>query len=117
DERGLDGHSVAAVVIGGEDEDVADVINRFALPGISTSGNHRIETSIDGLCRTIWITRPLELDMTVEIRVRPVYDQLGCPAPSPSSIAHSVLAYASEAETRPRNGDTLSPYYFRSFIE
>lgn len=117
--RVLDGSDVpsghlAIVVEGGVDADIAGVIHPYIVPGISTYGNHRIDFTVDGRCRSIVILRPIAVAVSVDLGVALHKSRVGCPAPSVSAIA----AHASEAWASMRtNGLSLTRYVARQLVE
>lgn len=70
-DKGISAHSIAAVVEGGSNEDIAKVLFRKKAPGVSTQGT----TSVDivdnyGLTNTINFYRPAYIDVDVIINVK-----------------------------------------------
>lgn len=110
-------HTVAVAVLGGEDDEIGAVINQYVSPGISTFGNAVINTIDEGFCRTFRIVRPIEVPVSLVVQVKTSNDRFGCPAPSPTAIGSALFAYLTETETRPWNGQDISPYLVRSFVE
>lgn len=81
DERGLDGKSVAVVVVGGDDEEIAEVIFNAIPVGVSTYGNlpdndnKGIEiVDAQGFSYYINFVRPEEVPIYVELEVVPTED-------------------------------------------
>lgn len=111
---GLERGTVAVAVIGGDDEDLADVLRRYIVPGINTYGNTRVTTSVDGFCRSMSIIRPSEVAVNVDIVVRRTADQQNCPPPSTSAIETLVERLWAEERV---NGMDPSFYTVRSIIE
>ncbi|MFY0735606.1 hypothetical protein [Aurantimonas sp. NFXS3] len=107
DDNGLDAHSVAVVALGGVDEEIALVARRYIVPGITAFGNTRVETEIDGFCRTIYIERPAEIPTTLEVDIYKWADAGGCPPDPTQAIAEELVLNLTGA-ARPRNGVTLT---------
>lgn len=105
---------VAVAVMGGDDEKIADALRYFIAPGVSTYGNTRVTTNVDGFCRSMSIIRPIEVEVKVDIVVRRVSDQLNCPPPSVDAIEELVEnAWLLERS----NGYDPSFYSVRAIIE
>lgn len=115
DANGIPPNTIAAAVIGGDDLAVGAVVNRYVTPGISTHGNVPIQTDEDGFCRQFQIVRPIEVPVSLTIEVR--MQSGDCPAPAPAAIAAALLGYLMAAETRPANGQPITPFIIRQFIE
>ena len=109
DANGLPPHSVSVSALGGLDAEIAQVARRFITPGITSAGNVAVETTIEGFCRTINIARPVEVPITLEIDVRKLNDENGCPPPSNAAIAEAVVASLS-GDTRPANGVDITTH-------
>lgn len=115
DANGIPPNTIAAAVIGGDDLEVGTVVNRYVTPGISTHGNVPIQTDEDGFCRQFQIVRPIEVPVSLTIEVR--MQSGDCPAPAPTAVAAALLGYLTAAETRPANGQPITPFIIRQFIE
>ncbi|KQT52231.1 MULTISPECIES: hypothetical protein [unclassified Aureimonas] len=109
DDNGMSPHSVSLAAIGGDDEALALVARRYIVPGITSFGNTRVETEIDGYCRSIMIHRPVEVPTKLELDIRKWADAGGCPPDPTSAIAATLVANLSDAN-RPRNGVTLTKH-------
>ena len=109
DSNGLPPHSVSVAALGGSDAEIAQVARRFIVPGVTAAGNISVETTVEGFCRAIGITRPTEIPITLEIDVRKLNDSNGCPPPSNAAIAEAVVAGLS-GDSRPANGVTLTTH-------
>ena len=109
DANGLPPHSVSVAALGGSDAEIARVARRFITPGVTAAGNVAVETTIEGFCRTINITRPVEIPITLAIDVRKLNDEHGCPPPSNAAIAEAVVASLS-GDTRPPNGADITTH-------
>ena len=116
DSDGLDGHSVAVAVIGGDGEEIALAIREYVVPGIGTAGNVRIDAEIEGVCRSIGIVRPVAVPITLEIEVVRRADRLGCPPAALTSIGEALLE-SMQGDRRPVNGEDITTFMIRSSIE
>lgn len=116
DEDGLDPHSVAVAVIGGDDEDVGRAVRDYVVPGIGTSGNLRVDVSVDGVCRSISLVRPVAVPITLEIEVIRRADRLGCPPAALIAISEGLVK-AMAGDRRPANGEDVTVFMIRSAIE
>ncbi|GJD30021.1 hypothetical protein PMNALOAF_1264 [Methylobacterium adhaesivum] len=92
DARGLPANSVSVAVVGGDDAEVAATIRRYVVPGISTSGSHVVETSVDGLCRTIRFTRPTVVPLTLKVTIRSIESPCACQPPNVLAIRDTIAA-------------------------
>lgn len=117
DKNNMPPNSIAVAIIGGDDLEVAIVVNKYATPGISLHGEYLVDTNIDGYCRTLKLVRLQEINTELTIRVKSNDAMLGCPTPAPSVIAASVLAALTANDTRPLNGQTINGYVVRKIIE
>lgn len=116
-EYGMPANTVTAAVIGGDEDEIADVINRYVTPGITTYGNQTINTAVDGFCRAVKFVRPVEIETSLTVYVRLNSSRRGCPAPAPSALATALLEYMSSNTTRPWNGQPIDAFFVRSFLE
>lgn len=116
DADGIPRQHVALAVLGGDDDEIAQTIRAYVVPGIGTYGNTTIETTIEGFCRSISIIRPAEIAVEIEVDVIARPDRNGCPPPSALAIA-AGLAEALTRTTRPRNGQDVTEYLIRQAIE
>lgn len=111
---GLEAGTVAVAVIGGDDQEIAEVLRRYVVPGVNTYGNIHVSTNIDGFCRALAIIRPLEVEVTLTVSVRRVTDVQNCP---PASL-EAIGARLKELWLAERvNGLDVSFYTVRSIIE
>lgn len=110
-------NTIAIAVIGGEDEHVAAAVNQYVIPGISTYGAFEINTVEDGFCRALYITRPQEVGVALTVTVRTSATRNGCPPPSPTAVEAALLEFLISPETRPINGQSITPYLVRQFVE
>lgn len=105
--------NIAIAVLGGADDDIAAVARRFIVPGISTYGNARVSSNIDGFCRTFLLIRPTLVPTKVTITVRRGNDKLGCPPVSLEAI--QTAAFNSFAGLI--NGEDITLFRVRQPIE
>jgi hypothetical protein len=114
DSNNLETGTVAVAVIGGSDIEIALAIRKYVVPGVNTYGNTRIESQIDGFCRSFSIIRPFEIDINLSVQVKTSKDKFGCPAPSTTSIKETLIEKWNEQRI---NGLDVSFYNVRSIIE
>lgn len=112
---GMPPNSVTVAALGGDDDEIALVARKFIIPGITIYGNTYVSTNIDGFCRSIAITRPLDLPVSLEVDVVKSNGQNGCPPPSNEAIAEA-LANALTGAGRPANGITIIDHIIRSAL-
>lgn len=117
DDNQMPPNTLAVAVLGGENEIVAEAANRFIPPGISTHGNLPVPINEDGYCRVVRLVRPAEVETVLRVVLKMSPQRLGCPAPSPSAVGNALMTFLTSAETRPWNGQDITPYLLRSFIE
>lgn len=106
--------TIAAAVTGGADGEIADVLARYIVPGVDTYGNVRASTDADGYCRSVFILRPSEVDVTLDITVEIGRVFGRCPAPSVLAIKEFLLSRWPEVRT---NGTDLGPFAVRRIVE
>ena len=120
---GNDGHTwskdlspgtIAVVVMGGKDEEIADQIRAYMPPGSTLYGNHYATSSVEGYCRTIPIVRPIVIPVDLAIYTKNTPTAEGCPAPANSTVADGFLADWSEIRT---NGYSVNWSNVRHVIE
>ena len=71
DDNGIPAHSIAAVVEGGSDEDIAEQIYLRKGPGGGTYGSVSVNyTNDDGLPNTVRFSRPIYVDIDVNVSIR-----------------------------------------------
>ncbi|HEV7258923.1 MAG TPA: hypothetical protein VGN82_14175 [Bosea sp. (in: a-proteobacteria)] len=116
DADGIPRQHVAVAILGGDDDEIAQTIRAYVVPGIGTHGNTTVETTIEGFCRSIKIIRPVEIAVEIEVDVIARPDRNGCPPPSALSIA-AGLADALTGASRPRNGQDVTEYLIRQAVE
>jgi hypothetical protein len=115
DVDGIPPHSLAVAVIGGEDLAIANAIRPFVAPGVNTYGNARVDTAVDGYCRTLTFVRPVPVSLGLQLTVISQPDRLGCPAASNGAIALTVAAALTGAN-RPANGQDITLHLVRTAV-
>lgn len=109
-ERGF----VALAIIGGDDAQLAAVIRRYVVPGISTYGNHRVSSLVGDVCRDFSIIRPIEVPVTITLELRARPGSSTCPPPSEGTVKQALAeAWLAARE----NGMDVSHYSLRTIIE
>lgn len=111
---GLAAGTVAVAVIGGADQDIADIMRRYVVPGVNTYGNTPVTTNVDGFCRSMSVIRPIEVQVNVDVVVRRTVDLQNCPPASVVAISERLqeIWFA-----RRFNGLDVSFYSIRQIIE
>lgn len=107
------GH-VAIAIIGGVDAEVANTVRRYVVPGISTYGNYRVSSLVEGVCRDFSIIRPYEIPVNLVLNLRAAPGPGSCPPPSEGVIKEAVAAAWLAARS---NGQDVSHYTLRVLIE
>ncbi len=106
--------TIAVAVMGGDDDDVAEVLRAYVTPGIDAVGNVRVTTTVEGFCRSIGVVRPLEIEADIIVYIKRTVDKFGCPAPSGQVIEDTLT---TNWLTERINGLAPSFYRVRSIIE
>ena len=106
--------TIVVAVTGGEDEEIANVLWDYIIPGINTYGNYVVTANVDGYCRSFSIIRPIEIPVTLTIHLRTFEDNFGCPAPSASVIRDFFVTAWNETTL---NGKNFTDYTVRQLIE
>lgn len=104
--------TIAVAVTGGDVDEIAQVMRTYIVPGVSTYGNEVVSTVIDGYCRSMTILRPIEIEVTLEVRVIRFNDRAGCPPPDTTAIKAALVDGLYLL-----NGDDISFYRVRQVIE
>ena len=96
--NGLPPHSFEVMIIGGDNQEIAQTIWRRTPPGITIHGGDDIQITDDqGVCRTIRFTRPFFVPIYIDIRVAKTSIQCGCPTNDTTILVDAVSNYiASE---------------------
>ncbi len=106
--------SLAISVIGGNDDEIGDVLRKYVVPGIKTYGNTRIESSEDGYCRSYMVIRPILIPVTLNVQVSLFRSTSFCPPPSLTSIRETLVTLWNETRY---NGKGVSEFTVRSLLE
>lgn len=115
DADGIPGHTVAAAVIGGDDDAAARALRPYITPGIDSYGNARADIDVDGYCRTVYFVRPVPVRLGLQLQARVGADRLGCPPPSAVAIGLTV-SNALTGQTRPVNGQDIDLHLIRTAV-
>lgn len=115
DADGMDPHSVCVVALGGDDEEIATTARRYIVPGISSFGNTMVSTNVDGFCRSIRIMRPTIVPIEVEVEVIKRADRNGCPPPSNTAIAETMVMNLS-GSSQVSNGEDVTAHLIQTAI-
>lgn len=115
DTNGIPAHSVAAVVDGGSDEDIADVLRTYVVPGVGTYGSTTAAANVDGYCRTLFFTRPTYVPIKLNVVVDRDDDKAGCSPPSLASVASGLYTYLTTTNP-PENGDDITLHLLRTGV-
>ena len=96
DERGIPAKSVALVVLGGDDDEIADVLfERTAIGGAGTYGSTTVTVyDINGIDYDMNFTRPTEKAITVEIEIEITNARL-YPDNGAETIKSAILQWAA----------------------
>lgn len=116
DADGIPPNTVSVAVIGGDDDEVAQLVRRYVVPGVGMYGNTTIETTIGGFCRRIRVIRPVLIPTSVEIDVQSRPLKNGCPPPSVNAMAAGLYTELTGPD-RPGNGEDGTVYLFRKIME
>lgn len=112
DTNGMPAGSICIAVTGGDDNEIAQAIRRYIVPGVTVFGTTSIESVIEGYCRTFRILRPINIPVELTVTVRTFKDAMGCPPPSASAIKAALLGSLYLL-----NGDDVTYYRVRAIIE
>lgn len=115
DANGVSPHSVWAVVSGGDDAAVAEVLRLYIVPGVGSGGNTNVSVTLGGYCRTLAFTRPTFVPVTIRLVVNRSPDKKGCPAPSLAGVQAAVYNYLT-ATNPPENGDDITLHLLRTAV-
>jgi hypothetical protein len=112
DDNGMPPASVCVAVTGGDDDDIAQAIRTYIVPGVNVHGNYSISSVIDGYCRNFRILRPIEVPVNLNVHVKLGKDRMGCPPPSATAIRDALIANLYLL-----NGDDVDHYRVRAVLE
>jgi hypothetical protein len=116
DANGIAPGQLAVCVLGGDDEAIAAELRRYIVPGVTTTGNFRVESNIDGFCRSFPIVRPIVIPASLQVWVNRNNDRLGCPPPSLAAIRDAL--FEDLTVTRPLiNGEDITLFRIRQAVE
>lgn len=116
DVNGIAPGQLSVAVTGGGDEAIAAEMRRYIVPGVSTTGNYRVESNIDGFCRSFPIVRPIVIPASITLWVNRRNDRLGCPPPSLAAIKAAL--FEDLTVTRPLiNGEDITLFRIRQAVE
>lgn len=116
DVNGIAPGQLSVAVTGGDDEAIAAEMRRYIVPGVSTTGNYRVESNIDGFCRSFPIVRPIVIPASITLWVNRRNDRLGCPPPSLAAIKAAL--FEDLTVTRPLiNGENITLFRIRQAVE
>jgi len=110
----LDSGLVSIAVLGGDDQEIADAIRRYIVPGVTTYGNTYITSQIDGFCRSVSVIRPINIIVNLDVAVQMKRDRFGCPPPSQAAIKQLI---ETGWDTDKINGLDPSFYTIRAIVE
>lgn len=114
DENGVPPGGLAIAVIGGDDEEVANTIRAYLVPGTITYGNVSINSMIDGYCRALYVVRPIDIPVTLTVYVRLSQDRFNCPPPAPEAVRNGLVA---DWQAFRSNGKDITHFAVRQLIE
>ena len=107
DVNGIDPHSIAVAVLGGDDLEVAAAIRAYVVPGVSSYGNTLANVVVDGYCRPVMFVRPTLLRAALHVQIRRTTDRLGCPPPAIGTLKTTIASQFAGA-MRLVNGEALT---------
>ena len=112
DENLMPPGSICIAVTGGDNDEIAETIRQYVVPGVTMYGSTAIESLVEGYCRTFRILRPIDVPVSLDVTVRTFRDGLGCPPPSATAIKTALLQGLYLL-----NGDDVTFYRVRQVIE
>lgn len=112
DENLMPAGSICIAVTGGDNDEIAETIRQYVVPGVTMYGSTAIESLVDGYCRTFRVLRPIDVPVSLDVTVRTFRDGLGCPPPSATAIKTALLQGLYLL-----NGDDVTFYRVRQVIE
>lgn len=115
DANGIAPHSVSVAVLGGDDALIAQAIRTYVVPGVGTDGNTRSDINVDGLCRTIFFTRPTIKRVVLSLTVSVSADRNGCPPPSAVAMKTAIVEELS-GDAQPLNGFDVTMHLLRTAL-
>lgn len=109
DANGVNPNSVAVATLGGDQDEIAAVVRQYVVPGVGTYGNVIASTVIDGFCRSIALTRPVEVPITLALTVSTSAGRDGCPPPTVVAMAQALVEELS-GDLRLPNGTDIDSH-------
>lgn len=95
DGRGIPAHEVALVVLGGDDDEIAETLFNRVPAGVNTYGTTTVSlTDVQGFSYDLNFSRPAEVPIHVEVDVT-VVDSSVYPSDGDAQIIAAILAYVS----------------------
>ncbi len=95
---GLPPHSIEAVILGGDDQDIIDALLTTKAAGIETYGNTSgVATDSSDVDHTLYFTRPTELTTYVTVDVTVLEDSF--PSDGADQIKEAIVAYGATLGT------------------
>ena len=110
----IGGGWVSVAILGGDDDEIAAIMRKYIVPGINTYGNTPVNTNVAGFCRTVTLLRPIEVPVSVTLRVRITPERNGCPPPSIVAIAEGLM---TDWYQQRMNGMDVNLHNLRRLIE
>lgn len=107
DDKGLEPHSIAVAVIGGDDLEVGAAIREYVVPGVSSYGNTTANVVVDGYCRPVSFVRPVALRTSLYVQIKRTSDRLGCPPPATGTLKTTIASQFAGA-MRLANGEPMT---------
>lgn len=96
DSRGIPAKQVAAVVVGGDDDEIADVLFQKVSIGCETYGTTTVnKTDVQGITYPMKFSRPAEIEIYVAVAVTVVNSTLWGDD-GPDNVKAAIVAYASQ---------------------
>lgn len=104
--------NLCIAVTGGNDDEIAETIRAYVVPGTTLYGNVTIESAADGYCRALRILRPIDVPVDLTVTIRTFKDSLGCPPPSGTAVKNALLQNLYLL-----NGEDVTFFNIRQIIE
>lgn len=114
-DNGLPSHSLAIIVEGGSNGDVAEAIWLNTAPGIGLFGNRNVSITVDGFCRTVAFIRPSRQPLILEIDVSIHLDRCECAPASVDEIVSSLVEQTS-GDCGLVTGTTVTPAMIEQIV-
>lgn len=104
--------TLAFAIIGGDDTELAEVLEQYVTPGVNTYGNYRVNSEAMGYCRSINIIRPVEIP--VQLNITLTAEAGSCPLPGLTAIKAYFIEQWSALN---KNGKDVTFAAIRKIIE